>query len=75
MFAYAAVIRPLSEMAPSYFYFVHTRNILEILARNQCGFTPSLKADDLAEATGPVSETEEVPPKVSERLAAVNEAL
>lgn len=68
-------MRPFSTMVLPYIMFNRTENLFEVLSRREDGYALRSHANDLAESTGPVSETKEVASKVSERSAAVEKAL
>lgn len=59
----------------SYIIFNLTRNVIEVLLRQENVFAPRLQVNDLAEATSPVSEKQRVAAEVYDRLAAVVRAL
>lgn len=70
-----AGLRPFSNVVSSYLMFICTQIVFEVFSRKEYTFDPTSQANDLAEANGRVSETEEAAAEVWDRLAHVEEAL
>lgn len=55
-FAHATGMRLLPEMASTYLMTICTRNVLAVLSKNENGVALCLQANNLGEASGPVSQ-------------------